>query len=163
MLFNSVTKVSVNNSKLSKDSSAFLRKGYAMAQTLAPRTRHLAISRPFLIPPDAMMGIFTALLTSIKHNAVGIPQSQNNSPILVLTAFWTISASQFFYTSPTCTPVSSDIHGSTPTFSRLFATSFEIPAPTSFTITGMSRTLTISFILVRTPLYFGSPSGCTSS
>src|SRR5678816_2934256 len=82
--FNSVNVLLVNSHKLSKDFDACLRKGKATPHISAPSAMHFAISKPFRIPPEAITGKFTEFLTSIKLNAVGIPQSQNNSPKFIL-------------------------------------------------------------------------------
>ncbi len=86
VLFNSVSVLLVNSLKLPKDFEACLRKGKAIPHMSAPSAIHFAISSPFRIPPEAIIGNFTEFLTSIKLSAVGIPQSQNNSPKFILLA-----------------------------------------------------------------------------
>ena len=99
VLFNSVSVLLVNPHKLSKDFEAYLRNGKAIPHMFAPNVMHFAISRPFRIPPEAISGSLTEFLTSIKLNAVGIPQSQNNSPKFIL-----------FYTSPAGSTGTSNIN-----------------------------------------------------
>ena len=90
--FNSLIICSENLERFSLDSEAALRNGYAIAHIFAPSDIHFAISRPFRMPPDAINGSSIELRTSIKLKAVGIPQSQNNSPRCSLISFFTLLA-----------------------------------------------------------------------
>src|SRR5512145_2742216 len=159
VLFNSIKVLFVNSHRLSKDFDACLRKGKAIPHIFAPNVIHLAISKPFRIPPDAMTGIFTEFLTSIKLTAVGMPQSQNNSPKFILFESCAVSALNFSTPAQLVPPEPATLIAETPADSNFLATSIEIPAPTSFTIIGISKFAQISLIFDKTPLYFGSPSG----
>src|SRR5215207_4043494 len=141
------------------NSEAALRKGYAIALIVAPNAMHFAISRPFLIPPDAINGKSTAFLTSIRLKAVGIPQSQNNSPRFSLASFFTFVALIFSIPAQLVPPDPAILIQSICAFSNFKATSRDMPEPTSFTIIGMLILSLILVILSQTPLYFGSPSG----
>ncbi len=158
-LLNSIRVLLVNSYRLSNDFEACLRKGNAIPHMFAPNVTHLAISKPLRIPPEAITGIFTDFLTSIKLTAVGMPQSQNNSPKFILLESCAVSALNFSTPAQLVPPEPATLIADTPADCSLLATSIEIPAPTSFTIIGISKFEQISLILDNTPLYFGSPSG----
>ena len=95
----------------------------------------------------------TEFTTSAVLTAVGIPQSQNNSPKYLSSARYVSTAAQLVPPAPS---ISIKL---TPAFSRVFASSALIPVPVSFAMTGTLTDLQISAIESMYPLASTSPSG----
>src|SRR4030042_22770 len=94
-----------------------------------------------------------APLNSIKLTAVGMPQSQNNSPKFILLESCAVSALNFSTPAQLVPPDPATLIAETPADCNLLATSIEMQAPTSFTIIGISKFVQISLIFDNTPLY----------
>src|SRR5919199_5163292 len=126
VLLSSASITSANLNRLFLDSLASLRNGYAIAHISAPNAMHFANSIPLRRPPEATTGIFTAFLTSMRLAAVGIPQSQNNSPKCILSSSFTVSARNFSTPAQLVPPEPATLIAEIPAISKLTATSLDI-------------------------------------